>query len=51
MKFGMEILHKNVTRKYEIHENRFSDSHTLRKGANEFVFVLCVFFFTDLVDI
>ena len=43
MKFGMEIPNENLTRKRKIRENRSSDSHTLRKGVNEFILVVPVF--------
>ena len=36
MKFDMEILYKNLTRKRKIRENRSRDRHTLHKGGNEF---------------
>lgn len=43
MKFGIAVLYKTSSSKREFRENRLSDSHTLRKGENEFLPVLSVF--------
>jgi hypothetical protein len=34
MKFGIDILYETLLRKFDFHENRFSESRTLLKGVN-----------------
>jgi len=39
----MGVPDKQVSDKYEFHENRLSDNHTFLIGVNEFVPSLCIF--------
>lgn len=43
VKFNVGFLHKNLLSYYKFHENRCSESHTLLKGINEFVCILCTY--------
>lgn len=42
MKSRMKVLYKKLSRKRECHEDRFSYSHNLLNGVNEFPLALSI---------